>query len=315
MDIDSASTLPSLPLWSSYAAVTVGGVAGASYAARRGFDVIGVLGLAVASGLGGLLLRDVLLQKGTPVVLTDPRYLLAASIAALVGFLFAGLIARLGVVLLALDALAMGLFVSLGAVAAFYYQLGTAAAIFLAVTTAIGGSILRDLLSGEPPAVLRPGIFSGLAALFGALVFVTLDYYDVATFWNQVATIAAVAALRWLALWRKWESQSSADFIGRLEDLLARAAQPLASLPIAPAALPRAKVGGSGSVASGAADASSGDDPESPGGGTPSTGSSTASTGSSTANTGSGTGSTGGTASTGGSTASDDPVSGRQDRR
>jgi uncharacterized membrane protein YeiH len=239
VDIEAGATLPSLPLWSSYAAVTVGGVAGASYAARRGFDVIGVLGLAVASGLGGLLLRDVLLMKGTPVVLTDPRYLLSASIAALVGFLFAGIIARLGGLLLALDALAMGLFVSLGAVAAFYYQLGVPAAIFLAVTTAIGGSILRDVLSGEPPAVMRPGIFSGIAALFGALVFVTLDYFGVATFWNQVATIAAVAGMRWLALWRKWESQSSEDFMGRIEDLLSKAAQPLASLPIAPAARAR----------------------------------------------------------------------------
>lgn len=238
-----AASLPSLPVWSAYAAVMIGGVAGASYAARRQFDVIGVLGLAVASGLGGLLLRDVLLQKGTPVVLTDPRYLLSAAIAALVGFLFASAIARVGIVLLALDALAMGLFVSLGAVAGLYYDLGIPAAVFLGVTTAIGGSILRDLLSGEPPSVFRPGIFSGIAALFGAIVFVILDQFGVATFWNQVATILAVAGLRWLALWRQWESPSSGDFLGRLEDLLAKAAAPLHSLPKAPAAEPQDEFG------------------------------------------------------------------------
>ena len=243
MEFAVAAALPSLPVWSAYAAVMIGGVAGASYAARRQFDVIGVLGLAVASGLGGLLLRDVLLQKGTPVVLTDPRYLLSAAIAALVGFLFASAIARVGIVLLALDALAMGLFVSLGAVAGLYYDLGIPAAVFLGVTTAIGGSILRDLLSGEPPSVFRPGIFSGIAALFGAIVFVILDQLGVATFWNQVATIAAVAGLRWLALWRQWESPSSGDFLGRLEDLLAKAAAPLQSLPKAPAAEPQDEAG------------------------------------------------------------------------
>ena len=238
MEFAVAAALPSLPVWSAYAAVLISGVAGASYAARRQFDVIGVLGLAVASGLGGLLLRDVLLQKGTPVVLTDPRYLLMAAIAALVGFLFASSIARVGVVLLALDALGMGLFVSLGAVAALYYDLGIPAAVFLGVTTAIGGSILRDLLSGEPPAVFRPGIFSGIAALFGAAVFVTLDEWGVPIFYNQVATIVAVAALRWLALWRQWESPSSGDFLGKLEDLLHRAREPLPALDKAPAAEP-----------------------------------------------------------------------------
>ncbi|MDQ1246366.1 MAG: hypothetical protein QG597_734 [Actinomycetota bacterium] len=208
--------LPAIPVWSSYVAVAVGGIAGASHAARRGFDVIGVLGLAVAAGLGGLLLRDVLLQKGTPVVLTDPRYLLSAIVAALAGFFFGGLIARLGRVLLGLDALAMGLFVSLGASAALFYQLSPPAALFLAVTTAVGGSILRDLLSGEPPSILRPGIFSGVAAVIGAIVFLTLYEFDWPTFWLQLATIVTVFAVRVLALWRGWESPTSVDVTERL---------------------------------------------------------------------------------------------------
>lgn len=208
--------LPAIPVWSSYVAVAVGGIAGASHAARRGFDVIGVLGLAVAAGLGGLLLRDVLLQKGTPVVLTDPRYLLAAALAALAGFFFGGLIARLGKFLLGLDALAMGLFVSLGASAALYYQLSPPAAIFLAVTTAVGGGILRDLLSGEPPSILRPGIFSGVAAVIGALVFLTLNEFRWPTFWLQLATIVTVFAVRVLALWRGWESPTSVDVTDRI---------------------------------------------------------------------------------------------------
>ena len=233
----AAFDLPSLPVWSSYAAVMVGGVAGASHAARRGFDVIGVLGLAIAGGLGGLLLRDVLLQKGTPVVLTDPRYLLFAALAALIGFFFAGLIARFAGVLLVLDALAMGLFVSLGASAAFYYDLGAPAAVFLGVTTGVGGTILRDLLSGEPPSVMRPGIFSGVAALFGSLVFVALADFGVDTLLNQLITIVAVFGMRLLAMWRGWESPTSVAVTDRLWDFWSRAKHPPPATPGEPVGL------------------------------------------------------------------------------
>lgn len=222
--------LPSIPTWSAYLAVAVGGLAGASHAARRGFDVIGVLGLAAATGLGGLLLRDVLLQKGTPVVLTDPRYLLAAAFAALLGFFFAGLIGRFNRALLGLDALAMGLFVSLGASAALFFSLGVAPALFLGLVTALGGGVLRDLLSGESPAVLRPGIFSGVAALIGAVVFLTLAQFGLETFWNQLATIATVFIVRILALWRGWESPTPVDVSGRLSIALTQARVPVLPL-------------------------------------------------------------------------------------
>ncbi|MCB0915826.1 MAG: TRIC cation channel family protein [Actinobacteria bacterium] len=220
------TVLPSVPAWSAYLAVAVGGVAGASHAARRGFDVIGVLGLAAAAGLGGLLLRDVLLQKGTPVVLTDPRYLLSAAFAALLGFFFARLISKLRRLLLGLDALAMGLFVALGASAAIFFGLGVVPAIFLGMVTAIGGGLLRDLLSGEAPAVLRPGIFSGVAALIGAIVFVGLYELGLATFWNQIATIATVFVVRILALWRGWESPTPVDMTDRISHVFAHARVP-----------------------------------------------------------------------------------------
>lgn len=184
--------------------------------------MIGVLGLAIATGLGGLLLRDVLLQKGTPVVLVDPRYLLSACLAALLGFFFAGLIVRLNRLLLALDALSMGLMVGLGVSAAIWYQLGVAAAIFLGVTTAVGGSVLRDLLSGEPPSVMRPGIFSGLAALVGAVAFLGLFRLELPVFWIQLGTIATVFGVRVLAVWRGWETPTSVDVTDRLWDFWSR---------------------------------------------------------------------------------------------
>jgi hypothetical protein len=129
-EIEVTLDLPaSLPSWTQLAAVAVGAVGGAAYAARRGFDVVGVLLLAVAAGLGGLLLRDTLLQNGTSIVLTDGRYLLIAVGAAILGFFFAGLIDRLEPVIVVLDALALGFLCTVGASAALSIRLSPIAAV------------------------------------------------------------------------------------------------------------------------------------------------------------------------------------------
>ena len=89
------------------------GAASGALAARRqdGFDFVGVLGLAFACGLGGGLLRDLLLAKGTPVALTDALYLPTVITAAVVVSVIAGepgpkILRAIGI----LDALAVGFF-------------------------------------------------------------------------------------------------------------------------------------------------------------------------------------------------------------
>ncbi len=72
------------------AAIVVGALTGGLLAAREGFAVSGVLLLAVTGGLGGGLIRDVLLAQGPPVALTDRTYLPAVAITAMVTFYFSG---------------------------------------------------------------------------------------------------------------------------------------------------------------------------------------------------------------------------------
>src|SRR4051794_41777313 len=56
------------------AAIVIGALTGGLLAAREGFAVSGVLLLAVSGGLGGGVVRDVLLAPGPPVGLTHPAY-------------------------------------------------------------------------------------------------------------------------------------------------------------------------------------------------------------------------------------------------
>ena len=87
---------------------------------------------------GERAVRDTLLQTGTSIVLLDGRYLLVAVAAAVVGFFFAGLIDRLGPVIVVLDAVALGFFCTVGADAVLRLQLSPVAAVFIGTVTAAG---------------------------------------------------------------------------------------------------------------------------------------------------------------------------------
>lgn len=219
---DIIASKPALPEWSTYAAVAFGGLAGAAFAARRGFDVIGVLGLAIAQGMGGLMLSAILLQTGTPEVLLDGRYLLIVTVAAAIGFFFAGLIARAVQSAILLDALSLGLLCAVGTNAALRTGLSDIPAIFIGVMTAVGGMILRDILAGRAPEVLRPGIFIAFAALIGAVVFVLLVNIGATRAFAQFATLFVVTAIRFLSVRFNWATREPKDLSNRVWRLWGR---------------------------------------------------------------------------------------------
>jgi uncharacterized membrane protein YeiH len=67
-----------------------------------------------------------------------------------------------------LDALGMALFCVLGAEKALAH--GPVVAATMGVVTAVMGGMIRDILGGESPVILRREIYA-TAALFGALVY------------------------------------------------------------------------------------------------------------------------------------------------
>jgi uncharacterized membrane protein YeiH len=73
-----------------------------------------------------------------------------------------------------IDGLFMGVWVVVGAEKALVNGLGFSSAVLVAVVTAAGGGVLRDLLCGEPVALLRKGQWLAAAALVGALTFMTV---------------------------------------------------------------------------------------------------------------------------------------------
>ncbi|ADB73103.1 trimeric intracellular cation channel family protein [Geodermatophilus obscurus] len=205
------------------AAIVIGALTGGLLAAREGFAVSGVLLLAVSGGLGGGLVRDVLLGDLPPVALTNPAYLPTVAITAAVTFYFSGWLSRLTGLLVVLDAVTLGFFTVIGAQKAQLAALPSASVVFVGTLTAVGGAVIRDVLLAQRADIVQPGPYNAVAALLGAIALtvlagpVGLDPIPVAAL-----VIVLVAALRVLSVWRGWEAPVAVDLPGRARRRLRR---------------------------------------------------------------------------------------------
>lgn len=148
---------------------------GGLIARREKFDPIGFATLAVLSGLGGGLLRDTLLQSGTPAALTDYRYLLIALVGAAISFLVNVEGVTWSRVWPVVDAVALGCWATAGAQKALAVGLGLVPAVLLGVITAVGGGAIRDVVLRRVPGILGGNTLYATAAFAGAGVLVVLS--------------------------------------------------------------------------------------------------------------------------------------------
>jgi uncharacterized membrane protein YeiH len=205
------------------AAIVIGALTGGLLAAREGFAVSGVLLLAVTGGLGGGLIRDVLLADGPPVAMTNTAYLPTVAVTAMVTFYFSGWLSRLTGLLVVLDAVTLGFFTVIGAQKAQLAGLPSASVVFIGTVTAVGGAVIRDMLLAQRADIVQPGPYNAVAALIGATVLTVLaGPLQVPPLPVAAVVIVLVAALRVLSVWRGWEAPVAVDLPQRARSRLGR---------------------------------------------------------------------------------------------
>jgi uncharacterized membrane protein YeiH len=200
------ASLFSIPLWADLLAVGIGALQGATFAAQfrdRKLDLLGVAIIGIATGLGGGLLRDILLSQ-LPAALSDNWYLIVATAAALLGMLLERLFARLRIFVTVLDALTIGLYCAIGTSKALAAGLPPVPAVFVGVLAAVGGSILRDLLLGVPIAVMSVGSLYAVAAVAGAASLVAFVAIGVPVLVAAIVCVAVTFGVRILAVLFNW---------------------------------------------------------------------------------------------------------------
>lgn len=190
-----------------FAATFLFAATGALAAVRKRYDIVGIMVLALVTGLGGALIRDVLLQRGTPAILVDARYLLAVIGGGAAGTFFGRHFHRLRLLISLADAAALGIYGVVGTQKSLVAGLPVLAAILVGVTNAVGGSVLRDVLSHEEPLLFKPGQFYALAALAGVVAFVAVAAgLGVPAERAAVVAIAVTFATRVLSIRLRWQT-------------------------------------------------------------------------------------------------------------
>lgn len=192
-----------IPLWADLTAVALGGVQGALFASgfrgQRRLDLLGVAIIGILFGMGGGLIRDLLLGVA-PATLQSDWYLLTAMAASLIGMLLAGLFQRLNRVIVSLDALVIGLFGAFGTSKALALGLPVVPAVFVGVCAAVGGGVLRDVIMGLPVAIMHVGSLYAVAAAAGCVVLATLEAFGVNLVAAAIVGIAVTTIIRILAV-------------------------------------------------------------------------------------------------------------------
>ena len=151
--------------------VAVFAIAGSLAAGKKHMDLFGVVVLALATALGGGTLRDVVLGAYPVFWISDPTYLLVGSIASLLTFWAASVI-KLPIKLLQIaDAFGLAVFTVIGTQKALGLGTSPVISVIMGMMTGVAGGMIRDILSGEIPLILRAEIYA-TASLCGALVFV-----------------------------------------------------------------------------------------------------------------------------------------------
>ena len=197
-------SVPTLPIWVQVAAMSLNCMFGAALARSRHIPIFGTLLAGILVGLGGGMVRDMMLGL-EPAAIVD-WYILPCGLAlALFGGLAYDLLGRVGTAMLLLNAVVLGILVTIGAQKALSYDSPWISAMFLGVVTASFGGLLADNMAGQTATIAKQAHWVGSALACGAIVFV-LIVHVVAFPIAVVLGAGTTAFLRFTSQYRNWPS-------------------------------------------------------------------------------------------------------------
>jgi uncharacterized membrane protein YeiH len=200
------ATVFAVPLWVDLLAVGIGSLQGAMFASEfkdRRLDLLGIAIIGTATGLGGGILRDVLLGE-VPRAMSSNWYLTVAVLAAILGMALQRVFDRLAGLITVLDALTIGLLGAIGSTKALSMGLPEIPAVFVGVIAAVGGSVLRDLLMNLTIAMMHVGSLYAVAAAAGTTVLVVMVSLGAPVAVGAVVGTSVTLVIRMLAVRFGW---------------------------------------------------------------------------------------------------------------
>lgn len=151
-----------------YASVLVFAITGALVASRAQLDLVGFAFIACLTAVGGGTIRDLLLDRNPIFWIENPVNLAVAAGAALLVFFTAHLLESRMRTLIWLDSFALAVAVAAGAGVAISLNQSAVIVVLMGMITGCMGGLMRDVVVGEVPLVLKQGELYVTAAFAGA---------------------------------------------------------------------------------------------------------------------------------------------------
>lgn len=183
-------------------------ISGASLGVRRRMDLFGVLVLAGVTATAGGVMRDLLVGAIPPVAIADWKPLTIAVVSGLFTFYFKPLVARLRHPVLIFDAAGLAVFAVAGTEKALARGVPFGSSVLLGLISAIGGGVVRDLMTAQVPNVLRAEIYA-VAALAASLIVALGATLELSP--RLIVPVALMTAflLRIVSIRREWSLPTS----------------------------------------------------------------------------------------------------------
>jgi uncharacterized membrane protein YeiH len=185
-----------------YAGVAVFAISGALAAARKNFDLLGVVVIATVTAIGGGTVRDVLLNRDV-FWIVKPAHLYVILGAAIATLAYTRRFRPPERALAVADALGLAFFSVSGAQIAEAQGLSGVVVVVMGTLTGAAGGVMRDVLSAEIPLILRKGQIYATAAIVGVILYLLLQPFtdrSIAAF----AGMICIAAVRLGAIVWNW---------------------------------------------------------------------------------------------------------------
>jgi len=196
MTLEPTTSLLENLYWITLLAVIVSSASGVLKAGFKQFDLFGVIIIAIATGLGGGSLRDMLLSRDV-FWINDQIFFIASLSSAVIFFVAARLVIIPPKYFLVADAAGLATFGVAGTLVSLMFGAPPLVASFMGVMTGTMGGIFRDVLCNETPVVFQSPLYATVSWI-GSLLFIGFLYFDLDV------TLAAIISGMSIFISRLW---------------------------------------------------------------------------------------------------------------
>lgn len=174
-------------------------ITGAVKGVRLKLDILGVVVFAATVGCGGGMFRDMLLGATPVAAFTNSSYILICVGTGLAVFFLAPKFVGKWRVILFADSLGLGVFTALGVAKGAMYGIGPVGQVLCGVFSAVGGGVVRDIMSRSVPTVLTTDFYA-TASLLGGIVYLLLEMTSLGLFGKFMIASSTVFIIRLIAI-------------------------------------------------------------------------------------------------------------------